>query len=165
MSERLSMELTSRYGKTGPPSWLRACHGNCEGTGYYPVGMFVWQHPLTRKRYLNEPISEYQQREWNKAHEAANLEYSEFDRRQAVDQPTKRPHSWECDGWHFIECEDCRGTGKVSRLWAILRIPYWFVRGCFHICEMWSQQGDIVPLRLAIWCCLGADWRQFCRGR
>ena len=140
MSERaepslIDMELTSRYGAAGPPSWPRSCHGECEGMGWYPI------------ERTERNISEYQVREWNKAHMVCEC------------------YQRECDGWHFIKCEDCRGAGRVSRLRAFLRIPYWFVRGCFHIAQTWSRQGDIVPLRLAIWCCLGIDWRQFRKGR
>lgn len=26
----------------------------------------------------------------------------------------RRPHSEPCDGWHFITCPDCKGTGKAT---------------------------------------------------
>ena len=158
MSERtgslwqdMGMELTSRYGAAGPPSWLRACHGECEGMGRYPIEI--------RSPGAYVGISNYQVLEWLDAHMVAGhgVAWS-----QECDGWQWLP---ECDGWHFIKCEDCRGAGRVSRLRAFLRIPYWFVRGCFHIAQTWSRQGDIVPLRLAIWCCLGIDWRQFRKGR
>jgi hypothetical protein len=38
------------------------------------------------------------------------------------------------DGWCFIKCPDCHGTGRVSWLVTIARIPQWFCKGvkfCF----------------------------------
>ena len=33
------------------------------------------------------------------------------------------------DGWHFVPCPRCRGTGRVSWPATILRIPFWIYRG------------------------------------
>ena len=33
------------------------------------------------------------------------------------------------DGWHFVPCSKCGGTGRVSWLRSILRIPRWFWAG------------------------------------
>lgn len=35
----------------------------------------------------------------------------------------------ECDGWHFVQCLDCNGTGRVSWWITALRIPRWAWRG------------------------------------
>jgi hypothetical protein len=32
------------------------------------------------------------------------------------------------DGWHFVRCDACNGTARVSRLTAISRIPRWLVK-------------------------------------
>lgn len=32
------------------------------------------------------------------------------------------------DGWHFVKCPSCHGTGRVSWIRTIIRIPWWLVR-------------------------------------
>jgi hypothetical protein len=58
------------------------CEGECEGTGVYP-------------HKLDDYQTEHERVEWIKAHYAQDAH---------KDGP--------CDGWHFISCEDCNGTGK-----------------------------------------------------
>jgi|SRR6266536_1441392 len=33
------------------------------------------------------------------------------------------------DGWHFLRCQACNRTGRVSWIVAVSRIPRWFVQG------------------------------------
>ena len=127
----------------GPHSWLRGCHGHCQGTGQYPVSLApYWQHPESGERFPNRPHSEYRRAEWNKAHMLAHT----------------------CNGWHYVRCEDCRGFGRVSLFRAICRIPRWLARGYRQISDM----RDLIPsrgLREVIRCNLGDDWHRFVRGR
>lgn len=58
------------------------CKGDCEGTGVYPLKLDV------------ETTAEERQR-WQVAHDA----------------PTAHEDG-PCDGWHFIRCSECDGTGK-----------------------------------------------------
>lgn len=37
------------------------------------------------------------------------------------------PH--DCDGWHFVRCPSCAGTGRVSWLRTSARIPRWIIKG------------------------------------
>ena len=43
------------------------------------------------------------------------------------DRPEGR--ALEADGWYFVKCENCGGTGRCSWLTTITRVPGWFVRG------------------------------------
>jgi hypothetical protein len=40
-----------------------------------------------------------------------------------------KPHAEPCDGWHFVTCADCGGTGRVAWYVTIARLPRWVVRG------------------------------------
>ena len=40
------------------------------------------------------------------------------------------------DDWQLIDCRDCHGTGRVSWLITILRIPRWLWKGVCFIREM-----------------------------
>jgi len=61
------------------------CQGYCEGVGRYPVRVTVETSP--------EDL-----RDWLAAHE----------------DTCRNPRGgyFACDGWHFIVCRDCGGTGK-----------------------------------------------------
>jgi hypothetical protein len=60
------------------------CKGQCEGVGIYP-------------QRLDDPaITEVEHERWLALHNADV--HAEGD----------------CDGWHFIKCPDCEGTGKKA---------------------------------------------------
>jgi len=65
------------------------CHGQCEGVGLYP------------ECDQSEPA-------WQAAHRKS---CSLFGRLKRVFQ-TRRLNEFVCDGWHFVKCERCGGTGK-----------------------------------------------------
>lgn len=108
----MQIEFTDRYGGQ-PPSWLRGCHGDCEAMGYVPLFSDV-ALPVDDMRLRSaDPLTRAEMMAWNAAHVEMN----------------KGPEHHICDGWHFVKCLDCNGTGRVSWLRAVLRIPRWFING------------------------------------
>ncbi len=103
----MQIEFTSRYGPSGPPSWLRGCQGDCEAMGWVPV----FAHEPSDPNML-DPIrpclSSFQEREI----------------RRLINEGRG-----QSDGWYFIRCHLCAGTGRCSWLVTIARIPRWLVRG------------------------------------
>ena len=87
MSVQAEYEFTDRYEATGTPypDPETMCAGQCDGMGCYPV-----------KRGASDTTGE-ELRRWCVAHERTDAH---------DDGP--------CDGWHFITCPDCEGTGKRS---------------------------------------------------
>lgn len=85
------MEITDRYDALGIPlpDPQTVCKGKCEGTGFVPVYIEVYD-----KTGAYPGDSEYDpvlRIGWKEMHD-------------------KYPH--ECDGWHFVTCPTCEGTGK-----------------------------------------------------
>lgn len=94
----MNIEFTDRYGGT-PPSWLQGCHGECEATGWYP-----------------EPC--------------ARTERDGGSGPGPVD-PCQKPDDHlaaDFDGWHFLRCGECKGTGRVVWYVSLARIPAWIAK-------------------------------------
>jgi hypothetical protein len=118
------IDFTDRYGGN-PPSWLTACLGECEATGMVPVNGKYLNPRLfdpTKKGDVgaamvldDEPMDVHYLAKWTEAHGAA-----------LRDEPA---HDQTCDGWHFLPCVECRGSGKVPRLRALARVPSWLGKG------------------------------------
>lgn len=99
------MEFSDRYTALGIPypDPATMCHGDCEGTGWYPV-------------YCDDPYPENAL--WVEAHERgcsvrgrlADLakNWRDFGFVSNVKWLFRR-----CDGWHFVKCPDCQGTGRA----------------------------------------------------
>lgn len=90
-------EFTDRYEALGipPPDLTTMCTGQCEGVGVYPTKRP--QVPVAALRYDDVTLTASEVEEarlWDEVH--ANSKHE--------DGP--------CDGWHFIRCSDCNGTGK-----------------------------------------------------
>ena len=104
----MNIEFTDRYGGN-PPSWLRGCFDQCEATGYVPIDT----PPGYRKEKDKMQVcciaerNEYYDKQWIKAEKESPAE----------------------DGWHFVKCSSCKGTGKVSWARTFLRVPRWIVKG------------------------------------
>ncbi len=79
------MEFTTRYGKGAGPDPKTMCEGQCEGLGRYP------------QQNGDPDATAYEREQWLKEHED-----SKWDKENG------------CDGWHFIICEECKGTGKIK---------------------------------------------------
>lgn len=112
----MEIEFTDRYGDRAP-SWLRGCHGDCEAMGWVPL---VWYleppTPGELRVIVDDPTDRRaahaaagEQAAWQAAHAAAG--------------------EHDCDGWHFVRCYDCRGTGRVSWWRTAARIPRWLRKG------------------------------------
>lgn len=106
MTEQI--EFTDRYDALGipRPSLLTMCRGDCEATGYVPVflaeGGTRTETPSTiRTEDERDPrlVAAWRAAEWV--------------------QPTD-------DGWHFVACPDCGGTGRTRGFWPRLRqVGFW----------------------------------------
>jgi hypothetical protein len=90
------IEFTDRYKATGTPypDTETMCEGQCEGMGRYPQ----WMPPPGMEPKSVRPTDDCTEEEktaWLLAHKD-----SEWDKEHG------------CDGYHFILCPDCKGTGK-----------------------------------------------------
>src|SRR3990167_2151324 len=108
----MTIEFTDRYGGN-PPSWLRGCHGDCEAMGWVPIYRAEFDISDSDIFMIEDhPLGDGEIRAWDEAHREA---------KQAGDH--------ECDGWHFVACRECHGTGRVSKRTTIARVPRWLVKG------------------------------------
>lgn len=115
----MDVEFTSRYGPAGPPSWLRGCHARCEAMGWYP----------TQERCEESGVDPYR-----------------CTRGLGHDGPHETDFaSVPDDGWFFVRCQSCNGTGRVSWLRTIARVPKWLVRGVRTCWEFRPSSGVHVP--------------------
>lgn len=102
--ERVEDELTftNRYEMLGMPlpNPATMCLGECEGTGVIPI-------------YKDDVHPEFLRR-WQDEHKKAHTVW--FRLKLAWEQKSfwYLFHGWRCDGWHFITCPDCEGTGKAK---------------------------------------------------
>lgn len=107
-----TIEFTDRYGPEGPPSLRLGCRGDCEGTGYVPVYM---PEGDTRESHAG----------------LVRLNYGE-DEVGADDQLAALWRAAEAakpsgDGWHFVKCLDCGGTGRTQGRVARARQFVWWL--------------------------------------
>lgn len=110
--ERIEVEFTDRYGGH-MPSWLRGCHGECEAMGWTPIYRAEFDTGEFGARIVEDhPLGDLEIAAWNEAH---NADEAHADGR--------------CDGWHFVKCLDCGGSGRVSWFVTVARIPRWIVKG------------------------------------
>jgi hypothetical protein len=110
----IDIEYTDRYGGHAP-SWLRACHDDCEATGHVPVEGPSESGPGYAAWMGAEVIASRYRAAWREAHSAA-----------ITGDPM---HEATCDGWHFVICPACHGNGTVSRWRSLARVPRWIWRG------------------------------------
>lgn len=124
------IEFTDRYGGRAP-SWLRGCHGPCEAMGYVPVYQIIASDGLPLDP--NNDSDPRLVRQWNAAH--AEL------------------HEEPCDGWHFVKCPDCGGSGRSSWLRTVALIPRWLTRGArfMPIALRKEAHPPEWPLRRRLW--------------
>lgn len=108
----IPITFTDRYRAAGIPypDPQTMCEGRCAGMGFYPQFCINGQgHLLRSLRPSGEP-TQYELDSWRKAHDAAHTI-----RRRVWNAIRFRRLSilWEkCNGYHFIKCPDCNGTGK-----------------------------------------------------
>jgi hypothetical protein len=96
-------EYTDRYKALGIPypDQRTMCKGQCEGIGFYPVFDNCSLSPVEACHRAVADLAitgvvntELDIRLWREAHALAG------------------EHT--CDGWHFVKCSECGGTGKAG---------------------------------------------------
>lgn len=77
--------FVDRYSALGipRPDPKTVCHGRCEGTGFVPISLETTKDPVFLAL-------------WADVHARAHSD----------------PRYAKCDGWHFVKCPACAGTGK-----------------------------------------------------
>ncbi|CAK0743134.1 hypothetical protein CCP1ISM_160014 [Azospirillaceae bacterium] len=96
--QNTKIEFTDRYDALGikRPDPSRVCKGHCEGTGFFPSFNPEFKFPDDGKSHLSltdkTPLEPAILALWQAAE---------------VENPTD-------DGWHFIECPDCKGSGEIE---------------------------------------------------
>ena len=117
----MTIEFTDRYGGRAP-SWLRGCHDDCEAMGWVPVFVAVRGA---------EPDEVVMGGETNP-------------RLLALWEATHaQEHDGPCDGWHFVKCAGCDGSGRVSWIVTLARIPRWLWKGVLFY--QWAMKPAISP--------------------
>lgn len=102
------IEFTDRYEALGIPypDEETVCQGHCEGTGWIPVKLEY--NPEYTKQWIKTH---------NRAHSVKGILKDSFDFLIMGKPWWAISHlftGWKCDGWHFIKCPDCKGTGRVK---------------------------------------------------
>ena len=99
------MEFTDRYQALGIPypNPETVCLGHCEGTGMIPI-------------FLGRERSEIFKKLWQEAHLKIHTPIGRL--KSFIKGIFTLDKIWlhmtfeKCDGYHFIKCPDCNGTGK-----------------------------------------------------
>lgn len=96
------IEITDRYDALGieRPNLQTMCKGHCEGTGYFPE---------------NDQTSKL----WKEAHSKSKHEEKTLVKFCGGHAKETWPNCKnciieDCDGWHFVKCPDCNGTGRTD---------------------------------------------------
>ena len=95
ITKNMEIEFTDRYKAMGIPypNPKTMCKGQCEGTGVVPHKKYSKEgEPKMLRQDIDEVLDEL----WEEAHKKH--------------RGTKEGDL--CDGWHFVKCPDCNGTGK-----------------------------------------------------
>lgn len=129
--DSVSIEFTDRYGGNAP-LWLRGCF-ECEAMGCSP-------------EKLHEPDKPG-------ASGVAGVDLPPFDREglEAYQAYLQRGGERQADGWYFLPCEGCGGSGRVSRLRTLLRIPRWLWKGLRFTFVHAPAASSHMPYWSAVW--------------
>lgn len=130
------MQFTDRYGGKSP-SWLRGCHSQCEATGWVPVYNPIGDDDADIERVL---------------------EYDDIDPRFLMAWEAAEKIKPSNDGWHFVECPDCHGTGRVPWYVSIERIPSWFTNGLKVFRELLRHRSPGTNSWAHAWLCAKCAW-------
>lgn len=119
-NNKTQIEFTDRYGSDGPPSWLRGCLSGCDATGHVPI---------------------YKE----KSGTVLDLVFSRKNMKKVYDQLWEEAEKEKPtdDGWHFVCCPACQGTGLVSWFETMKRIPRWIVRGVSFMIHAPNMNGKL----------------------
>lgn len=106
------LEFTDRYAALGIPlpDVETMCAGQCEGIGTYP-------------QKNDEFDSDGERQSWQTAHDEAHTlksaitviwKVKQFWLWKSIIKDVLTGKHFKCDGWHFIKCAGCSGTGKAK---------------------------------------------------
>lgn len=137
----MNIELTDRYDGNAP-SWLRGCF-ECEAMGCVPI--------KAHARIDN----------WGADFDSPCCQLTDW--QQAEVNRLIADGKQETDGWYFLQCQHCDGTGRVSWLKTILRIPRWIKKGVVFTFkgapECSSHMGYLAAAWLGFKCAFLVDLR------
>src|SRR4051812_25379410 len=118
--------FVDRYSATGKdyPDPATVCKGHCEGMGCVPI-----HRPTKHSQVetIHELIEEAEfQKRWHSEHERncnlVGVIRGLFRHRELWYWRSIGRDIWRwirgkgyCDGWHFVECPECNGTGKQPK--------------------------------------------------
>lgn len=104
------IQFTDRYQALGIPypNPKTMCKGQCEGTGWVPV--FGQVDNVDGLLYMDTKEDPRLIALWRDAHEKAHTMKARI--KDAILHKDIRLLFKKCDGWHFVKCPDCNGTGK-----------------------------------------------------
>jgi hypothetical protein len=109
------IKFTDRYQALGIPypDPKTVCKGHCEGTGMYPLFILISTPKIeqvsVRRDYLPSELEA-----WRECHKECNFLRRLISRMRHMEWWYWKSLFEPCDGWHFIKCSDCNGTGKAS---------------------------------------------------
>ena len=113
VEEMKSIEFTDRYDALGipKPNPSTICQGLCEGSGIFPLHKndpdFKNNHKLRRLWRKKHKQCGSRKESWK-----ALWLFIKLRKFRIVYDMLKDYKNWiKCDGWHFIKCPDCNGTG------------------------------------------------------
>lgn len=107
--EKTQIEFTDRYGGNAP-SWLRGCF-ECEAMGCSPEKLHDPDRPGV------SGIAGTDCGPWDKE---GKKDYAAY---------LQRGGERQADGWYFIPCHRCKGSGRANWLRTLARIPRWLWKG------------------------------------
>ena len=98
----MGMEFTDRYQALGIPypNLETVCLGPCEGVGFFPL------------RSDDGPFVDLWLTEHARAHTIAQRLWFLWKGVIGFDRYWLRCVFESCDGWHFVKCPNCNGSGK-----------------------------------------------------
>ena len=104
--------FTDRYQALGIPypDQKTMCKGQCEGTGWVPVRGEI--NDVDGLLYMEEGEDPRLIALWREAHEKSHTIKQRI--KSAIKCRDVRILFRKCDGWHFVKCPDCNGTGRET---------------------------------------------------
>lgn len=110
-------------------SYLRVCLGGCEAMGVVPHkpvwavrGPRGWRPDPSKLERVYGPIAAGEPP--SKAEASNDLKWIELEKAHTAH-----------DGYHFVACYFCGGTGRASWIRTLARVPRWIVRGVKTFCQ------------------------------
>lgn len=107
------MNFTDRYQALGVPypNPETMCKGRCEGTGVYPLFIPIKQPEVSAAVFVRDYLrSEVEA--WLECHQHCTFLGRLYSRLRHFEWWYWKTLFEPCDGWHFVKCSDCGGTGK-----------------------------------------------------